>query len=98
MKFIDLSEIKCFIIKCSDWSVIIEAENETEACTEALGKMLEKYNKNLKLSSVMISQELRADVMDEDYDELVSYHSVSRMVANAGMHDLSANIKYVFGS
>ena len=92
MKFIDLSEKKCFIIKCSDWSVIVEAENETEACTEALSRMLEKYDRSLKLSSVMISQELRADVMDEDYDELISYHSVSRMLANAGEHDLSANM------
>ena len=98
MKFIDLSETKCFIVKCSDWSVVIEAENETEACTETLGRMLEKYDKNLKLSSVMISQELRPDVMDDDYDELVSYHSVSRMLANAGQHDLSASIKHVFGA
>lgn len=98
MKFIELSESRYFMIRCSDWSVIIEAENETEACTEALNRMLEKYKKSLKLSSVMISHELKADVMDDEYDELISYHSVSRMLANAGQHELSANIKTVFGA
>ncbi len=46
----------------------------------------------------MISNELKHDVMDEDYDELVAYHSVSRMLANAGMHELSSNMKSIFGA
>ena len=86
------------MIRCSDWSVIIEAANETEACTQALSRMLENYEGNLKLSSVMISHELKSDVMDQDYEELISYHSVSRMLANAGKHDLSANVKQIFGA
>lgn len=98
MKFIDLSDGRYFLIKCSDWSVIISAENEIEACTEALIRMLDKRGKNLRLSSVMISNEMKADVMDEEYDELVSYHSVSRMLANGGMHELSANIRNIFGA
>tara|TARA_Y100000114_G_scaffold70835_1_gene64784 strand:+ start:8481 stop:8777 length:297 start_codon:yes stop_codon:yes gene_type:complete len=98
MKFIDLSESRFFMIRCSDWSVIIEAANETEACTQALSRMLENYEGNLKLSSVMISHELKSDVMDQDYEELISYHSVSRMLANAGKHDLSANVKQIFGA
>ena len=98
MKFIDLSEDRYFLIKCSDWSVIVSADNEVEACTEALIKMLEKRGKELKLSSVIISNEMRADVMDEEYDELVSYHSVSKMLANGGMHELSASIKNIFGA
>jgi hypothetical protein len=98
MKFIDLSESKYYMIRCSDWSVVIEAEDETEACTEALTKMLEKYGKNLKLSSVMISHHLEPDSIEEDYDDLISYHSVSRMLANAGLHDLSSNVKLVFGA
>lgn len=98
MKFIDLSESKYYMIRCSDWSVIIEAEDETEACTEALTKMLAKHGKNLKLSSVMISHHLEPDAIEEDYDDLISYHSVSRMLANAGLHDLSSNVKLVFGA
>jgi hypothetical protein len=98
MKFIDLSEDKYFLIKCSDWSVIISASNEIEACTQALVNMLDKRGKNLKLSSVMVSNQMKHDIMDEDYDELVSYHSVSRMLANAGMHDLSSNLKSIFGA
>jgi hypothetical protein len=98
MKFIDLSEDKYFLIKCSDWSVVISANNETEACTQALVCMLDRRGKDLKLSSVMISNEMKHDVMDEDYDELVSYHSVSQMLANAGMHDLSTNLKNIFGA
>jgi len=98
MKFIDLSDDRYFLIKCSDWSVILSAEDEVEACTAALIKMLGKRGKQLKLSSVIISNELKHDIMDEDYDELVSYHSVSRMLANAGMHELSSNMKSIFGA
>lgn len=98
MKFIDLSEDRCFLVKCSDWSVVISAENEIEACTEALIKMLDKRGKKLKLSSVMISSEMKPDVMDEEYDELVSYHSVSKMLANGGMHELSSSIRNIFGA
>jgi len=98
MKFIDLSDDRYFLIKCSDWSVILSAEDEIEACTVALIKMLDKRGERLKLSSVMISNELKHDVMDEDYDELVSYHSVSRMLANGGMHELSSNMRSIFGA
>lgn len=98
MKIIDLSDGRYYMIRCSDWSVIIQAEDETEACTEALREMLDRRGKTLKLSSVMISHELKADAMEDDYDELISYHSVSRMLANAGLYDLSSNVKQVFGA
>ena len=98
MKFIDLSDSRYYMIRCSDWSVIIESDNEEEACTLALKKMLDKHDKNLKLSSVMISHHLEPDAIEEDYDDLISYHSVSRMLANAGLHDLSSNVKLVFGA
>lgn len=88
MKIIDLSDGNFYMIRCSDWSVIIEASDETEACTEALTQMLEKRGRNLKLSSVMISHKLEPDAIEEDFDDLISYHSVSRMLANAGQHDL----------
>lgn len=98
MKIIDLSDGIYYMIRCSDWSVIIQAEDETEACTEALREMLERRGKNLKLSSVMISHELKADALEDEFDDLISYHSVSRMLANAGMHNLSSNVKMVFGA
>jgi hypothetical protein len=98
MKIIDLSDGNFYMIRCSDWSVIIEASDETEACTEALTQMLEKRGRNLKLSSVMISHKLEPDAIEEDFDDLISYHSVSRMLANAGQHDLSSNVKMVFGA
>jgi hypothetical protein len=98
MKIIDLSDGRYYMIRCSDWSVIIPAENETEACTEALRDMLKKHGRNLKLSSVMISHELKADALEDEFDDLISYHSVSRMLANAGLHDLSSNVKMVFGA
>jgi hypothetical protein len=98
MKFIDLSEDKYFMVKCSDWSVILNAEDETEACTQALREMLERRGKNLKLSSVMISHQLNADAYEDEFDDLISYHSVSRMLANAGEHDLSSNVKLIFGA
>ena len=98
MKIIDLSDGRYYMIRCSDWSVIIQAEDETEACTQALKEMLEKHGKHLKLSSVMISHELKADALEDEFDDLISYHSVSRMLANAGLHDLSSNVKMVFGA
>ena len=98
MKIIDLSDGIYYMIRCSDWSVVIQAEDETEACTQAITEMLAKHGKDLKLSSVMISQELKADALEEEYDDLVSYHSVSRMLANAGMHSLSSDVKLVFGA
>ena len=98
MKFIDLSEDKYFMVKCSDWSVILNAGDEAEACTQALREMLERRGKNLKLSSVMISHQLNADSYEDEFDDLVSYHSVSRMLANAGEHNLSSNVKLIFGA
>jgi hypothetical protein len=113
MEIIDLSRSRCFVIKCSDWSVVIGAPNETEACTKALTEMLKARGKELKLSSVMVSQEITEGFMDFDdvleggncaydgidpYEDLISYHSVSRMLANAGLHDLSVNLKSIFGS
>jgi hypothetical protein len=98
MKFIDLSEDRYYMIKCSDWSVIVSAEDETEACTQALGEMLNRRGKNLRLSSVMISHQLDPDAYEEEYDDLISYHSVSRMLANAGEHELSSNVKIIFGA
>lgn len=98
MKFIDLSENKYFMIRCSSWSVIIEAYDEQEACTEALKEMLLRKGRSLELSSVMISHELKPDAMEEEYDELISYHSVSMMLANAGLYELSNNVRYIFGA
>jgi hypothetical protein len=98
MKFIDLSEERYYMIRCSDWSVIIQSDNEYDACTEALKEMLDRKGRNLRLSSVMISHELKADAMEDEFDDLISYHSVSRMLANAGLHELSSNVKLVFGA
>jgi len=86
------------MIRCSDWSVIIEADSEEEACTQSLTKMLEENGRSLRLSSVMISHELKPDALEDEYDDLISYHSVSRMLANAGHHELSSNVKTVFGA
>ena len=98
MKFLDLSDGRFFLVKCSDWSIITEASGESEACTIALSRMLDKLGRNLKLSSVMVTQELISDVMNEEYDDAVSYHSVSMMLANAGMYDLSSSMRHIFGA
>ena len=98
MKFIDLTKGKHYMIRCSDWSVIIEADSEEEACTQSLTKMREENGRSLRLSSVMISHELKPDALEDEYDDLISYHSVSRMLANAGHHELSTNVKTVFGA
>ena len=69
MKFIDLTKGKHYMIRCSDWSVIIEADSEEEACTQSLNKMLEENGRNLRLSSVMISHELKPDALEDENDE-----------------------------
>lgn len=98
MKIIDLSDGRYYMIRCSDWSVIIQADDETEACTEAIREMITKYGKKLKLSSVMISHQLKPDTTEDEFEDLISYHSVSRMLANAGLYELSSNVKLLFGA
>jgi hypothetical protein len=99
---IDLAKEKCFIIKCSDWNIVLSAESETEACTKALINMLAERGKDLKLSSVMVSSKITKDFIpnevDDDFNEVTSYHSVSRMLANAGFHDLSVKVRNIFGA
>ena len=70
MEFINLSKKRCYLVRCSDWSTIIEADNESEACSLSLVEMLAEEGKNLKLSSVMSTTKLVADIMDEDIDKL----------------------------
>jgi len=106
MSFIDLSKTNAYVIKCADWAVVIQADSSQEACTRALTKKLDKEGKKLKLSSVIISekienldyesrQELYFSEVEADY---IEYHSVSRMLANAGLHELSSNVKFIFGA
>jgi len=102
MFILDLTKNSGYIVKCADWSVVVQADSAEEACTMSLVSMLESYDKSLKLSSVMITQKINElehlpdDFTDEDY--YVEYHSVSRMLANAGLHELSSNVKYIFGA
>ena len=56
----------------------------------------------MKLSSVIISERIDNIVFSESYEDMdddhVEYHSVSRMLANAGLHELSSNVKFIFGA
>jgi len=96
MKFLDLSEGRFYLVRCSDWASVVQAKNEVDACVESLVEMLERKGGDLKLSSVMITQRLAHDIMSEEYDEEVCYHSVSTMLENAGQHDLASNLKSIF--
>lgn len=95
MEFINLSKKKCYLVRCSDWSTIIEAGDESEACSLSLVEMLAEEGKSLKLSSVMSTTRLVSDIMDQEIDQDVCYHSVSRMLANAGFHELSSSVKSI---
>ena len=46
MEFINLSKKRCYLVR-SDWSTIIEADNESEACSLSLVEMLAEEGKNL---------------------------------------------------
>ena len=106
MSFIDLSKNDAYIVKCADWAVVLQAESSQEACTQALTKKLKKEGKKLKLSSVIISEkienidykEIEARELEGVEPDYVEYHSVSRMLANAGLHELSSNVKFIFGA
>jgi len=106
MSFIDLSKTNAYVIKCADWAIVIQADSSQEACTQALTQKLNKEGKKLKLSSVIISEKIEnidysntnEDYCDEIEGDYVEYHSVSRMLANAGLHELSSNVKFIFGA
>ena len=48
--------------------------------------------------SSKITKDFIPNEVDDDLDEVTSYHSVSRMLANAGFHDLSVKVKNIFGA
>lgn len=102
MSFIDLTKNNAYVVKCADWAVVIKAESSQEACTQSLIMMLDDRGKSLKLSSVIISERIDNIVFSESYEDMdddhVEYHSVSRMLANAGLHELSSNVKFIFGA
>ena len=92
----ELKDETLFIVKCSEWSVAVSSTDHYEACTTALSHMMEKYGNDLKLACVMISSNLNELSEDPDYDDYTMYHATSKILANAGYHNMSKAMKEIF--
>ena len=95
---LNLEESDVFLVKCSDWKVAVATDNHDEAATLALEYMLNLMGKNLKLSCVIVttSMSIYADFEDDEEDTI--FHATSKILANCGRHELSKNLKDVFGT
>tara|TARA_B100001778_G_scaffold283676_1_gene249765 strand:- start:287 stop:598 length:312 start_codon:yes stop_codon:yes gene_type:complete len=93
---IEIKDNRLFLIKCSDWSVAVDSTDHDEASTKALSYMMEEYGDNLKLSCVMISIDVSDLPEDPEKDDNILFHSTSKILANAGYHNMSKTMKKIF--
>ena len=92
----ELKDENLFLVKCSEWSATVSSTDHDEACTAVLSYMMDKYGNNLKLSCVMVSSNINEISDSPDPDEAVVYHPTSKILANAGYHNMSKAMKEIF--
>ena len=92
----ELENEKIFLVKCSDWSATVESEDHYEACTAVLQHMMEKYGGALRLSCVMISSDIGVLSSTPEDLEATMFHATSKILANAGYHNISKSMKEIF--
>ena len=92
----ELKNEKLFLIKCSEWSAAVGSGDHYEACTEVLQYMMEKYGGSLKLSCVMISSDITALSENPEDQDATMFHATSKILANAGYHNMSKSMKEIF--
>ena len=95
---VNLKKEKLYLVKCSDWQVAVSSTDHYEACTSAVTHMINEKGKNLKLSCVIVSVDVSSFAEDLREDEATMFHPASKILANAGLHDISKNLKQVFGT
>jgi hypothetical protein len=96
---LNLEDEDLYLIECSDWQVAITSESHEEACTEAITHMLRAKGGDLKISCVMISTHILEYISrhSDKYEHSV-FHATSRILANAGYHKISKDLKQTFGT
>jgi hypothetical protein len=94
---LNLEDANLYLVECSNWQVAITSTDHEEACTEAVQYMLETKGDNLTLSCVMITTDIaKASNHNADRYEHSVFHPTSRILANAGYHKISKDLKQVF--
>ena len=96
---LNLEDTNLLLLECSGWQVAITSVSHEEACTEAISHMLKTKGENLTLSCVIISTDISKFARDtSDRYEHSVFHPTSRILANAGYHKISKDLKQVFGT
>ena len=91
---LNLEDIKLYLVECSNWSVAVTSTDHEEASTEAVSHMLKEKGDDLCLSCVIITTDVARFVQDSsDRYEHSVFHPASKILANAGYHRISKNLK-----
>ena len=78
-----------FYVVCADWEAIVDAKDENEAAAIAIEEANSAYGKNLCLSPSMTVVNMRLMYDSLDAVESTNILYTPKVLANAGMHDLS---------
>lgn len=87
------SEIKKFIVSCSDWEFEIDAENSESASMCGLIMAIKKFGNSLLLSTTIMVKEVRNSnkKIIFDYDFFCMHKTLSKL----GLEDLAEGIKTI---
>jgi len=73
-----------FTVKCSDWSVDIEASSFSEACSKGLELMISRIGSNLNLSFIICAE--------NKISKEIEIFDTSLVLADVGFFNLSKNL------
>jgi len=95
---LNLDKEDLYLVKCSGWQVAVSSDSHEEACTQAVTHMLKKEGDQLSLSCVIISANVSKSIDFDFNEEHTMFHASSKILANAGFHNISKNLKQIFGT
>ena len=78
-----------FYVVCADWESIVEAKDFEDAAALAIEKASEEYGRNLCLAPSMTAVDMNFMYDSLDAVEATNILYTPKVLANAGMHDLS---------
>ena len=87
------SEIKKFIVSCSDWEFEVDAEDSQSASISALIIAIKKFGNNLLLSTTIMVKEIRNSnkKIIFNYDFFSMHETLSKL----GLDDLAEGMKTI---
>lgn len=87
-----------FLVSSANWEIVLDAENESFAVSEALSRVYEKYKDKLSLSTTIsvfnVSKSYKKMI---DIDNISFFHTPASL-ADAGFHDLASKYSEFFKS